>query len=503
MQVKALPGLRGYQGGVDLGLEAEKQLRAALLPRACTVLLAAGAFLLINFHFAVAEAGAATTTCFGKPATIIGTAGDDRLLGTSGREDVIVGRAGNDTIQGLQGRDLICAGDGADTVMAGKRSDRVEGGNGNDLVSGGSGADQLSGGSGNDTLIGGAGGSFEFFVEILRGGTGRDGLVGGGGADQLVGGPGQDTIEGGWGRDDFFPGPGNDSLSGGSGTDSVYYNAPVVVDLTAGTASGPEGADTLVGINDIQGSESADTLIGDAGPNFMFAGGGDDHIEGRGGDDLLFGDAGTDLVDGGPELDSCFGESVSNCEPLHAGGTLPGGTYTTTRFERPFLFTIGDGWTTPTGDQPTALELQRRGGGPSGLDDFSFLRVTNVYSPRTGNVVNAPRRLIAWLRNHSAFPTREPVRTSIGGASGFRVDATVRSVPEALGCPISPDFACFSIFETRGLGTFFLFKGEKVRFIVLNVSGKKVTIVLEAGAARFAGLVRDANAVLATVDFTP
>ena len=53
------------------------------------------------------------------------------------------------------------------------------------------------------------------------------------------------------------------------------------------------------------------------------------------------------------------------------------------------------------------------------------------------------------------------------------------------------------------MGTFLLFKGEKVRFIVLNVSGKKVTIVLESAARRFAGLVRDANAVLATVDFTP
>ena len=476
-------------------------MQAALLPRACTVLLAAGGLLLVNFAFALPEARAAETTCFGKPATIVGTAGDDRLLGTA-RRDVIVGRAGDDTIQGFQGRDLICAGDGADTVVAGARSDRVEGGNGDDLVSGGRGADQLSGGSGNDTLLGGAGGD-EFLVEVLRGGTGTDRLEGGGGIDQLEGGPGQDTIEGGWGRDDFFPGPGDDSLSGGSGTDNVRYNAPVVVDLTAGTATGAEGSDTLVGIDDIQGSESADTLIGDAGPNFILAGGGGDHVEGRGGDDFLIGDRGTDLVDGGPDLDSCFGESVPNCEPFHAGGDVPAGAYTTTRFARPFSFTIGGGWWTPSGDQPDALELQRRGVRPSFVDDFSFLRVTKVYSPGTGRVVNAPRRLLAWLRNHPAFRTSEPVRTSIGGASGFRVDATVRSVPAAFECPISPDFACFPIFETRGVSTFVLFKGEKVRFIVLNVSGMKVTIVLETAARRFAELVRDANAVLATVDFSP
>jgi len=283
----------------------------------------------------------------------------------------------------------------------------------------------------------------------------------------------------------------------------VRYNASVVVDLTAGTASGSEGADTLVGIDDIQGSESADTLIGDAGPNFILAGGGGDHIEGRAGDDFLIGDRGTDLVDGGPDLDSCFGESVPNCEPLHAGGDVSAGTYTTTRFERPFSFTISDGWSTPSGDQPDALELQRRGARPSFVDDLSFLRVTKVYSPRTGNVVTAPRRLLAWLRNHPAFRTSEPVRTSIGGASGFRVDASVRSVPEALECFLSPDIACFPVFETRGVSTFVLFKGEKVRFIVLNVAGKKVTIVLETAARRFPELLRDANAVLATVDFSP
>jgi Ca2+-binding RTX toxin-like protein len=483
-----------------LGIEAGDKVQAASLWRAWTALLVIGCFLLVSFALAV-PARAADTTCFGKPATIIGTAGDDLLRGTNGR-DVIVGRAGNDTIQSFHGRDLICAGEGADIVAAGRGSDRVEGGNGNDLVGGGRGADQLGGGSGNDNLRGGSGGG-EFLVEVLRGGTGRDRLVGGGGIDQLEGGPAQDTIEGGRGRDDFYAGPGDDSLSGGSGTDTVRYNAPVVVDLTAGTASGPEGADTLVGIDHIQGSESADTLIGDAGPNFILAGGGDDHIEGRGGDDFLIGDRGTDLVDGGPDLDSCFGESVPNCEPLHAGGDVPAGAYTTTRFARPFSFTIGDGWFTPSGDQPDALEFQRRGARPSFVDDFSFLRITRVYSPRTGNVVNAPRRLLAWLRNHPAFRTSEPVRTTVGGAPGFRVDATVRSVPVALECPISPDIACFPIFETRGVSTFVLYKGEKVRFIVLNVSGVKVTIVLETAARRFAGLVRDANAVLATVGFSP
>src|SRR5215208_870550 len=39
-------------------------------------------------------------TCFGHPATIVGTPGDDGLLGQSGVSDVIVGLGGNDVISG-------------------------------------------------------------------------------------------------------------------------------------------------------------------------------------------------------------------------------------------------------------------------------------------------------------------------------------------------------------------------------------------------------------------
>lgn len=105
--------------------------------------------------------------CQGRTATIVGTAGPDRLRGTR-RADVIAGLGGADAIAGLGGDDLVC---------------------------GGAGADRLSGGPGADTLLGQDG------ADRLAGGAGRDRLLGGPGADRLLGGADRDRLTGGPGRD--------------------------------------------------------------------------------------------------------------------------------------------------------------------------------------------------------------------------------------------------------------------------------------------------------------
>src|SRR5687768_14359288 len=50
-------------------------------------------------------------TCFGQPATIVGTDGKDRIYGTPG-PDVIVAGDGADSIEARGGDDLVCAGRG-------------------------------------------------------------------------------------------------------------------------------------------------------------------------------------------------------------------------------------------------------------------------------------------------------------------------------------------------------------------------------------------------------
>jgi hypothetical protein len=91
-------------------------------------------------------------TCKGKPATIIGTPGNDKLRGTA-RRDVMVGLGGRDKLSGRGGNDLICGGPGRDVLKGGKGNDRLYGQAGKDTLKGGPGRDRLKGGAGRDKQI--------------------------------------------------------------------------------------------------------------------------------------------------------------------------------------------------------------------------------------------------------------------------------------------------------------------------------------------------------------
>jgi hypothetical protein len=74
---------------------------------------------------------AATASCLGARATIVGTAGANVLRGTA-RRDVIAGLGGSDRIYGRGGDDLLCGGAGDDLLDGGPGQNRVDGGAGVD-----------------------------------------------------------------------------------------------------------------------------------------------------------------------------------------------------------------------------------------------------------------------------------------------------------------------------------------------------------------------------------
>ena len=117
--------------------------------------------------------------CLGRPATIIGTPGDDILTGTPG-DDVIVGLEGDDVILARAGHDIVCAGPGDDFIRGRRGNDRLYGGRGQDVLAGGPGRDRLFGHRGQD---------------ILLGGRGRDSHNCGRGFDFANGGPGTDSAK--------------------------------------------------------------------------------------------------------------------------------------------------------------------------------------------------------------------------------------------------------------------------------------------------------------------
>ena len=123
------------------------------------------------------QTAAAQNSCGGKPATHVGTEGDDVIIGTNGN-DVIVGLGGNDRIDALGGDDVICAGDGNDYVEGRDGNDIIFGGRGNDELRGRGGADRINGGAGNDFITG------NDSNDILNGETGNDRIIGGSGRDK-------------------------------------------------------------------------------------------------------------------------------------------------------------------------------------------------------------------------------------------------------------------------------------------------------------------------------
>jgi len=121
-------------------------------------------------------------TCFGVPATIIGTPGGETLIGTLGN-DVIVGLGGNDAIDGKGGNDLICGNEGNDIISGDLGDDQIDGGDGDDAINGGPGNDTILGGAGRDTIAG-AGGD-----DHIDGGLDFNRIDGGPGTDVCVNGP--------------------------------------------------------------------------------------------------------------------------------------------------------------------------------------------------------------------------------------------------------------------------------------------------------------------------
>jgi beta-glucanase (GH16 family) len=119
--------------------------------------LAVGAIALLSaLAFFGARGAAASPTCLGHKATIVGTRGADHLVGIASRDVIVAGR-GHDRVYGREGNDLVCGGPGRDVLVLGPEADKATSGRGRDRIEGRGGQDILIGGAGTDLLDGGTG----------------------------------------------------------------------------------------------------------------------------------------------------------------------------------------------------------------------------------------------------------------------------------------------------------------------------------------------------------
>ncbi len=252
----------------------------------------------------------------------IGSAFADQLIG-SDATDYFRGLGGNDAIDGAGGNDWIWYNDSTlpvtvdmaggfatspdgsrdtfvniEAIAGSPQDDTIAGSDGNDDISGGPGNDKLSGGAGLDTVWYRASASVvvDLLLGVATGGHGSDTLSG---FESVVGSDFNDTLIGNGSSNTLNGRSGDDTINGGDGVDTATYaNAAggVSADLAAGNATGADGTDTLLNIENLVGSASDDTLIGNAGVNTLTGGAGNDVLEGRGGQDTLDGGTGTDFA---------------------------------------------------------------------------------------------------------------------------------------------------------------------------------------------------------------
>src|SRR5262245_26662545 len=303
----------------------------------------------------------ALARCFGRPATILGSDGDDRIVGTR-REDVIITFGGDDRVSGLRKDDRVCTsggddvvadadhwqvtldlGSGDDRLVRAARVAEVYAGPGGDAltISAGS-ASTVSLGPGDDTLRvlpdgrrhhpfntpcpGFRSAVRPMHVDLLRGhalGQGHDRLVN---VHCVRLGRFTDTVVGSAGRDDIDVGGGDDRVRALGGNDNVYSNAGSGADVFL---LGPGDDFSMPGgsADRVYGGPGNDFVEASNGPDFLDGGGGNDVLHasyrcdfgssagagtvdtfpnelfGGPGDDYLTGDLGNDRLDGGPGLD--------------------------------------------------------------------------------------------------------------------------------------------------------------------------------------------------------
>jgi len=205
-------------------------------------------------------------------AVFTGNNRDNELRGTR-RDDTLIGNGGDDTLNGRQGNDRLFGNAGDDVLRGGPGADRLDGGLGEDWADYRNATGAVSVNLVNRLLnTGEAAGDRFFSIERIRGSQFADTLTGNSRGNVLEG------LDGG------------DVLDGGGGFDFARYKgAPAGVTASLENPSinsGHAAGDSYVSIEGLQGSDFADTLIGDAGRNILIGGRGADALDGRDGFDF-------------------------------------------------------------------------------------------------------------------------------------------------------------------------------------------------------------------------
>jgi Ca2+-binding RTX toxin-like protein len=260
-----------------------------------------------------AKDGFGTTDTLKNLENIIGSQFDDVLIGNNQNNriqaadgsDVLIGNAGNDILEGGNGSDTVSYRRDPNAVKVSLEDNFAEDGfGGKDNLSS---IENVIGSEFNDTVIGDANDNTIFA------GSGNDTVEARNGNDIIFGNDGLDSLQGEQGNDFLVGGRDADILDGGEGNDTASYFTSenrVSVSLTTGEGwFGDAKGDKLTAIENLEGSEFEDLLIGDNQNNIISGLGGNDLLKAEAGDDLLDGGEGSDRLLAGDGQDTLFGQA--------------------------------------------------------------------------------------------------------------------------------------------------------------------------------------------------
>jgi Ca2+-binding RTX toxin-like protein len=204
--------------------------------------------------------------------TVNGKSDNDNLVGQGGN-DVLNGLAGNDTLDGGAGDDSMLGGDGNDLYYVRQTGDNVTELNAN------------LGSGGNDTV-------YSYLADYRLSSNVENGQVMNTTAANLVGNSLNNML---------YAGNGDNVLDGDIGNDTVSYvyaSAGITANLATSAAQDTEasGMDTLRNIENLNGSQYDDTLIGNSAANKLNGGLDADVMIGRNGSDTYYVDNSNDIV---------------------------------------------------------------------------------------------------------------------------------------------------------------------------------------------------------------
>ncbi len=271
--------------------------------------------------------------------------------------------------------------------------------------------------------------------DVIRGLGGRDYVCGGAGNDKIMVANGDDRAWGQRGRDTMLGGRGDDRLDGGGGADTASYresDTPVDANLTIRAAIG-EGADALVDVERLVGSDHGDTLTGDEAKNAIIGRGGPDRIEGMGGPDVQKSGIGDDRIHGGDGRDSHYGGPGDDFMDGGAGTDTPSFKFSRSAVVVDLAEGTAEGEGSDTFINMEIVVGSRRG------DSFFGDDTANTFYPLGGDdqvdgrggfdfaiFLQSSRAVIVDLLAGTATGEGDDTLTSVEGAVGTAYDDTLR-----------------------------------------------------------------------------